>query len=79
VKRTGRIADILFRKRMNKYRPEIIAFFLLCFAFLVLFHQYYIAQSEWFHFNEIQNHESLALALITCAIGVVIGKHMGRS
>ena len=70
---------LLFFKReaMKNRLPEILAVLLIFIAILLLFHQQ-SANGFWFRWFDFWHHEGVEVCFTTMAIGLLLGKYLGR-
>jgi len=65
------------REPVQKHLFGIITGLLVFIAILMPLHQHF-AHNFWFHQQGFWNHEALAACSITLAIGLLLGKYLGK-
>jgi putative effector of murein hydrolase len=65
------------RDTIRNHIHEILAGILILIAVLLPFHQQ-LAHNFWFHRQGFWNHEALEACSVTLAIGLLLGKYLGR-
>jgi hypothetical protein len=63
---------------MNRI-PEILAGILILLAVFLVIHQQLFSVDSWFNFQQLWHHETLIASFIFMAIGLILGKYLGRS
>jgi uncharacterized protein YneF (UPF0154 family) len=71
------ITPFINRRVVRKHMLKIMAGLLVFITFLLPFHQYF-AHHFWFHQQGFWNHEALEACAITLAVGLFLGKYLGR-
>jgi hypothetical protein len=71
---------LLFIKRESiKNRiPEILAVLSIYTAFMLLIHQHLFTNDVWFNWQEFWHHESVIACFVSVAVGLILGKYLGR-
>jgi hypothetical protein len=62
---------------MKSRIPEILAGLSIVIAILLVFHQQWV-HGFWFHWRDALQHESAEACFVALAIGLVLGKYLGR-
>ncbi len=62
---------------MKSRIPEILAGLSILIAILLVFHQQW-THGFWFHWKDSWHHESVEACFVAVAIGLLLGKYLGR-